>query len=130
MGVQVMIEVPEKLYDQVEEIAQSTRRAVGEVLQELVIRSFPPIYDGGAEFDAMDQEVAAFETMHEELWKKYPNQFVAVYQGQVIDFDEDEWNLLARIDEKYPDEVVLIRQVQSELPGDIIFRSPRFVFDL
>jgi len=128
MSVQVMIEVPEKLYDQVEEIAQSTRRAVGEVLQELVICSFPPIYDGGAEFDAMDQEVAAFEAMHEELWKKYPAQFVAVYQGQVIDFDEDEWNLLARIDEKYPDEVVLIDRVEATLKSEIVFHSPRFVF--
>lgn len=130
MGVQVMIEVPEKLYDQAKAIAHSTQRAVGEVLQEIVIRSFPPVYDGGEEFDAMDQEVAAFEAMHAALWEKYPHQFVAVYGGQVVDYDVDEWRLIARLDQSHPDEIVLVRQVEAELPGDLVFHSPRFVFDL
>lgn len=130
MGVQVMIEVPEKLYDQAKAIAHSTQRAVGEVLQEIVIRSFPPVYDGGEEFDAMDQEVAAFEAMHAALWEKYPHQFVAVYGGQVVDYDVDEWRLIARLDQSHPDKIVLVRQVEAELPGDLVFHSPRFVFDL
>jgi hypothetical protein len=130
MNVKVMIEVPEPLYDQATEIAEATRRKVGEVLQEMVIRSFPPMYDGGEEADAMDREVAAYEAMHTALWEKYPRQFVAIYEGQVIDYDTNEWQLLARLEESHPDDVVLVRQVKPELPDDIIFRSPRFVFDL
>lgn len=130
MGIPVMIDVPEPVYEQATEIAASTRRGVGEVLQEIFVRSFPPMYDGGEEADAMDCEVAAYEAQHAELWEKYPNQFVAIYEGQVIDSDTDEWHLLARLEESHPDDVVLVRQVKPELPGDIVFRSPRFVFDL
>lgn len=129
MGVKVMIEVPEQLYDQAAELAQSTQRAVNEVLQEIVIRSFPPMYDGGAEFDAMEQEVDAFAKMHADLWENYPYQFVAIYQGQVIDYDTDEWALLHRINEKYPDDVVMIDQVKPTFEREIVFRSPRFVFE-
>lgn len=35
MGVKVMIEVPEQLYDRAAELAQSTQRAVNEVRQEM-----------------------------------------------------------------------------------------------
>lgn len=130
MGVKVMIEVPEQLYDQATELAQLTKRAVNEVLQEIVIRSFPPMYDGGKEFDAMEQEVDAFAKLHAELWEKYPQQFVAIYQGQVVDHDDDEWALLTRLELSHPDDIVLVRQVQPELPGDLIFHSPRFIFDV
>lgn len=129
MGVKVMIEVPEQLYDQAAELAQSTQREINEVLQEMVIRSFPPMYDGGEEFDAMEQEVDAFAKMHTDLWEKYPQQFVAIYQGQVVDHDGDEWALLHRIDEKYPDEVVMIDQVKPTFERKIVFRSPRFAFE-
>ncbi|MCE7982580.1 MAG: hypothetical protein DYG89_15455 [Caldilinea sp. CFX5] len=130
MGIPVLIEVPEPVYEQAAEVAGATRRGVGEVLQEMFIRSFPPMYDGGEEADAMEHEIAAYEAMHAELWAKYPDQFVAIYAGQVIDVDADEWQLLARLEVSHPDDVVLVRQVKPELPGDIVFRSPRFVFDL
>lgn len=39
MGIKVMIEVPEKLYDQATALAHSSQREVNEVLQEIVIRS-------------------------------------------------------------------------------------------
>lgn len=129
MGIPVMIEVPEPLYEQATEVAVSTRRAVGEVLQEMFIRSFPPMYNGGQEFDAMDREVDAFEAMHATLWAKYPNQFVAIYQGQVVDYDNDEWALIHRIDQRYPDAVVMIDQVKPTFSREIIFHSPRFVFE-
>ena len=75
----------------------------------------------------MDREVAKFEQMHAELWKQYPNQYIAMYQGQVIDDDNDLVTLALRIEEQYPDEVVLIRQVLPELPKPLMFRSPRLV---
>jgi hypothetical protein len=95
----------------------------------MFIRSFPPMYDGGEEFDRMDREVDAFEAMHTELWAKHPNQFVAVYGGQVVDYDSDEWALIHRIDKKYPDEVVMIDQVKPTFSREIVFHSPRFVFE-
>ncbi len=73
----------------------------------------------------MMQEAAAFEAMHEQLKQRYLNQFVAVHNGEVVDSDADVSSLMERIREAYPDEIVLIRQVEDQLPRDLVVRSPR-----
>ena len=75
----------------------------------------------------MQQEVAAFEASHRDLWLKYPNQFVAFYQGVVVDHDRDELALLEHIELKFQSEIVLIRQVNPQPSKTLRFRSPRFV---
>ena len=75
--------------------------------------------------DAMSHEIAAYASQHEELIKHYLNQYVAVYQGQVIDHDPDHSALFQRINTNYPEEIVLIRQVRLELPRSLHIRSPR-----
>lgn len=129
MGIQVTFEVPEAVFAQVSQIAVSTQRAVDDVLKELVVDSVQPIYAIAHhvvdEDDTIEAEVAAFEAMHAALWQKYPNQFVAIHQGLVVDHDQDEWALIERINQHYPKAIVLIREVKSVLPGEFIFRSPR-----
>ncbi len=75
----------------------------------------------------MQREVTTFETMHPDLWEQYPHQYVAFHQGTVVDHDLDELALVQRIDARYPESVVLIRQVLPRLPQPFVFRSPRFV---
>lgn len=75
----------------------------------------------------MEKEVAAFEKLHAELVEHYLGEYVAVYQGQVVDHDRDQIALADRIEMAYPHKVVLIRQVQQQLPPPLHFRSPRFV---
>ena len=64
--------------------------------------------------------------MHADLLQRYEGQHVAVYQGNVVDHDPDLLALYLRIDQKYPDDVVLIRQVRPEVERIIHIRSPRF----
>jgi hypothetical protein len=40
-----------------------------------------------------------------------------MYKGKVVDHDADHLQLIRRIDAQYPDEIVLIRQVQEQLPA-------------
>ena len=75
--------------------------------------------------DAMSHEIAAYASQHKGLIKHYLNQYVAVYQGQVIDHDPDHSALFQRINTNYPEEIVLIRQVRLELPRPLHIRSPR-----
>ncbi len=86
----------------------------------------PPVISNHNEDDPMDREIDAYEKMHPELTKKFLGQYVAIYDGQVIDVDNDRWELLARVDDNYPEEIVLIRKVEEELPAPIYIRSPRF----
>jgi len=73
----------------------------------------------------MEYEVNAFEQMHFDLVSRFLGDYVAIYQGQVVDSDSDQLTLIERIDLRYPDQVVLIRQVQQQLPPPLNFRSPR-----
>lgn len=74
----------------------------------------------------MLKEEAAFDAMRSELLNQYREEFVAIYQQQVIDHDPDELALVERICESYPDETVLIRQVLETPEPPLVFRSPRF----
>jgi hypothetical protein len=73
----------------------------------------------------MQQESDAFRRMHTDLLARYPNEYVAIHQGQLVDHDADQLALLARIEDRYPDIPVLIRQVLPEPDEKFTFRSPR-----
>jgi argonaute-like protein implicated in RNA metabolism and viral defense len=75
----------------------------------------------------MEKEQLAFHRLRPELLTLYAGQYVAIYQGKVIDHDNDKLALVARIDEKYPSQVILVKLVTSE-PDKIIYaRSPRLL---
>lgn len=76
---------------------------------------------------ALHKEMVAFEQLHPQLYPQYAHQFVAIYQGNLIDFDKDVTQLYARIEQKYPTETVLITPVNEEIVETISFRSPRFI---
>ena len=124
--MKITLTVPPPVYQEAFEIAHSSNRTVEEVLRESVQWFFPPFHVSEDTL-VMEREVAMFEDTHTDLWKQYPNRYIAMYQGQVIDDDNDLVTLALRIEEQYPDEVVLIRQVLPELPQPLIFRSPRLV---
>ena len=126
MSTQVTLTLPDSVYRQVESMAQATNRPLTEVLSETIHQAFPPLHVHEKRA-SMQQEVAAFEANHTDLWQQYPHQFVALYQKQVIDHDDDELALVERIEARYPDEVILIRQVLPHRPEPLRFRSPRFV---
>ncbi len=73
----------------------------------------------------MQHESDAFRHMHADLLARYPNEYVAIHQGQLVDHDADQLALLARIEDRYPDVPVLIRQVLAEPDEIFTFRSPR-----
>lgn len=124
--MKITLTVPPPVYQEAFEIAHSTNRPVEEVLTESVQWFFPPFHVSEDTL-VMEREVVTFESRHAELWKQYPNQYIAMYQSQVIDHDTDLVTLALRIEEQYPEQVVLIRQVLPELPQPLMFRSPHLV---
>jgi hypothetical protein len=129
MTVNVTLKMPETLYQRVQDVASAVQRDVTEVLLDTLTRSFLLFY-ADQDRESMEQEVAAFEAMHKELWAKYPHQYVALHQGQIVDSDHDQMALLHRLDDEYGDEVVLVRQVLRQPQRELRYRSPRFVPDV
>ena len=124
MTKQITLTVPASVYQRAEELAHSSHRPVNEVLREHIQWGLPRFHIS-KDSPAMEREVAAYEAMHAQLWEQYANQYVAVHQGSVVDHDNDKVALVMRIRKQYPNQVVLIRQVLSELPKPFIFRSVR-----
>lgn len=127
MVEQVTISIPQTLYRRARELARSRNQSVDAVLEAgvtLVEASTGPLE---SEVEAMRRERAAYQTMHPELMAQYAGQYVAVYQGQLIDHDQNEMALLRRLDDQYPDEVVLMKKVRPLPEPELRHRSPRLV---
>jgi predicted DNA-binding antitoxin AbrB/MazE fold protein len=77
--------------------------------------------------EAMLQEQGAYQAMLPELLAQYKNQYVAIHQGKVVDHDTDKIALVVRLDDNYPDAVVLIQQVSEEPEKVLRMRSPRLI---
>lgn len=75
----------------------------------------------------LSKEVKAYIKMHPTLWKQYPNAYVAVHEGQLVDADKNKGELRKRIRAKYGKLEVLIRRVEQEPDKVILFRGHRLV---
>ncbi|MCP5095862.1 MAG: hypothetical protein GY943_09935 [Chloroflexi bacterium] len=126
MGIQITVNLPNDVYQRLQREAAATNRNVAELASEKLSATVPR-FDIHPRHAEMEVERAAFLKMHAELWQKYPYQYVAVFQGEVVDHDDDELTLLERRNEKYPDDIVLIRQVLREPERTIVIRSPRLI---
>jgi hypothetical protein len=124
----VTLTLPVSVLRQVAQVAEETNREIEQVLRSVVTHSFPALYVH-PQRAAMQQEETVFRRMQKELNNKYPDQFVAIFDGQVIDHDNDEDLLLNRINNHYPTDIVLVRQVTDDLDKVLYVRSPRLLRD-
>lgn len=65
---------------------------------------------GSAADRILAREMDTFRAMHPGLLQQFPKEYVAIRRGELIDHDADQCALYLRVDEKYPDEVILIKQ--------------------
>ncbi len=122
---QITLSVPEDVYRQVEQVARTTQSDVADLLLETIARTFSP-YPANPNRAAMKREIAAYKAMHPELVKNYLSRYVAIYQGELVDYDIDPVALHQRIAIKYPEQIVLSRKVQKDAEPILHMRSPRF----
>lgn len=61
------------------------------------------------------REMDAFRTLHSSLLQQFPKEYVAIHRGELIDHDADQYALYLRVDETYPDEIILIKQVNPSI---------------
>ncbi len=61
-------------------------------------------------------EVAAFEQLKAELLQKYQGQFVAIYQGQVVEVGHDELEVLRQVDKRFGEVPCYIELVAENSP--------------
>ena len=134
MAVELKVTLSEKVYDRVVRLARLNRQGIGEAVVRFLEEDLPD--DGEEEIinwseadETVEREIAAYNRLHSELWRKYPGQQVAIQNGRLVDHDVDGLALSRRIYSRFPDTFVLIRQVGAQPERVIQLRSPRFVQD-
>ncbi len=124
MSTQVVLTVPDDLYQRVEAVAADTRRGVDELLIESITRSFVAA-SADPDRSAMEANVAAYHRLHPQLAAGYLGQVVAIHAGKLVDHDPDAVALLHRVRTNYPGQVVLRRKVEAVAEREIRIRHPR-----
>ena len=128
MSEQITITIPNEIYRQIAKQAEASRRQVSDIVNEVLTDTFSqPQNEINPARQKMLQEVEAYKNMHASLAEKYLGYYVAIYQGELVDYDTDKEALFFRIREKYPHQVVLQRQVLAEADPVLHFRSPRLL---
>lgn len=118
------LDVQESVRDFVEFLLAKRGRAV-ELDDELV--SEHDAFPVDPRRPAMLREVEAYHRLHPELLEQYKGQYVAIFQGQLVDHDQDSEALSERILARLPDQVVLQRKVEYSPEVVLQFRSPRLL---
>ena len=128
MDYTVTLTLTPVIYHAAAQRAHETERTIEEVLTEQLqatLQPFPTLHVS-PQRAAMLREAEAYRTLHPALVKAWLGHYVAVYQGKVVDQDQDEDALLQRRRRNYPGQVVLIRRVEAEAESVLHLRSPRF----
>jgi hypothetical protein len=132
MTKQVVLELTDNLYERAKQLAQIRQIDMTEVMRLAFDKGLPLIEEERDVIDltepdaAVQHEITAYHALHPMLWSQYPKQHVAIHGGQLLDHDENKVALRRRINQSYPNQFVLIRQVEREPERVLYFRSPRF----
>lgn len=79
--------------------------------------------------ERMAHQTARFWANHAALYAQYPEQYVAFYDDQVLDHDDDIRQLALRVRATHGDLPVVIAQVTAEPLKSYQMRSPRLQQD-
>ncbi len=123
--MQVVLTVPDEHYEQVNEIAQHRKQDVQVMLQEILLDAITLLADNEEPL-LLVKEFRLLQDSHLDLFKQYPNQWIAIKGQAVVDHDSDRMALEQLIVEVYGDEPVLVEQVTRILKTEIVVRSPHF----
>ncbi|MFN8495089.1 MAG: DUF5678 domain-containing protein [Caldilineaceae bacterium] len=122
-----------RISERVKRVAALQHQDVVEVIEAALEDALPWGDDDFAEIEqresdeAATPEMQAYIALHPILKEKYFGKYAAVYQGELIDMDDDFDALYDRIDMRYPDEFVWMSKVEEEPIPTLFFRSPRFI---
>ena len=74
--------------------------------------------------EALDRELSAYAAIHSELWRTQRGQWVAVYEGRLVDQDTDEATLSRACVPQLGEVPVLICQVGPSPVEESWLRTP------
>jgi ferric iron reductase protein FhuF len=115
-----VIDLNPRLVEQVRWLARWQRVSA----DELASRALSDYLDR-LEWDKLHAEMEAFQAQLPALLSAYPDQFVAIHDGEVIDHDADLRTLHSRVYARLGPVPALLQKVAATPAPDILVRGPR-----
>ncbi len=129
----ITISLSQSTYNRIERWAKLRQQDVDTAIVEYLNDAMLPLDNltiPPAEPDpVVERERAAYLRLYPDLQKTHAGQYVAIHNGELVDFDSDEAALFARIDDLFPDEFVWMTRVEAVPEKEIVLRSPRFTLE-
>lgn len=132
---QVTLKIPNNLFTRAKQLTQGNNKKSADELMDILKQILASAKRSEAETDeedygvendpALNREMQAYIVMHPQLKKTHFGKHVAIYEGRLIDSDDDYDTLTRRIDAQYPDQFVWVSTVEEEPIKTLVFRSPR-----
>ena len=119
-----VIVLPEELYDAVRRKAAAQRKTADALVIEWVSEQLDE-WERGEIIQAFEAEVAAFEQLRPALLELYADQYVAIYQGQVVASGDEKLALLDEVRQKFGNVVCYIEKVAVDSPRTVRMPSVR-----
>jgi hypothetical protein len=114
----LLVEIPlsDDLYVRAQKVARQRDVPVAQLLAEHLEATLPePLAVGNKDKDtAVMQEWAAYHALHPQLQQEYLGEYVAIYQGKLVDHDPHQLQLVKRLDLNYPTQFVFVRQITPD----------------
>ena len=135
MQAQSAIDLPPDLYERVHRMALHRHQPVPELIADALdlteendtANAHNESINWAEPDEAVEREQTDYRALHSHLWATYPNHYVAIFDGVLIDHDRDGAALSERIEQRYPDQFVLIRRVEQSTERTLYFRSPTII---
>jgi len=134
MVTKITVDLPESLYQRAQRFARLHQQDMEEAISALIEQGLAAgeaeeTVDWSEPDPTVDREREAYLALHPKLKEQYLGKYVAIYQGKLLDHDDDPAALSTRIHARHLNGFVLITQVRQEPIRTIVIRSPRIVRD-
>ncbi len=113
--------ISEHILTELAPVAEQEHKEVGDLVNEVLQQ-----YIWQAKERKIDQEMEAYRAMHAELKQKFLGQYVAIHDGQLVDYDSDRQALSRRVRREYGSTAVLITPVEDAPEREFLVLTPRF----
>ena len=125
-NMQSTVQLPTDMYTAVWQQAKARRISVDALVTQWVAKHLQPskMVEKGSSFE---QEIDAFERLMPMLLEKYPDSYVAIYQGKVVGSGDEKMALLRQVREEFGQVTCYIEKVTPEYPQTVRIPSMRVI---
>ena len=115
-----IIQLPAKIYDAVCKQAKVQQKTPDVLVTEWVATHLETDFAHKDETEvAFEQEIAAFNKLKPTLLQQYPNQYVAIYQGQVVAYGDKKLAVSRQVRESLGAVVYYVALVSPDEPRTV-----------